>query len=262
MDNVFTAAEGALLVRMLVAHGVVDFFLQSNKEVADKQARLAASPYLWKHIALITGFAWLSVWSFSLWWVAAVIGVTHLFIDVAKLWAGRRWNRPYNATRGLWMFLVDQLLHVAVITVLWLWITGGWQRFGLAVPRHLFSYDVWLRLLGYIIVIGPVRFLIRFFVERWSPDIEQSNDGLKDAGITIGVLERVLVLTLVFIEQYAGIGFLVAAKSILRLIDKPLFREDTAFSARKHTEYVLIGTFLSFGLALFTGLIINWLLRL
>jgi hypothetical protein len=262
LNNLFTAAEGALLVRMLVAHGVVDFFLQSNKGVADKQARLWASPYLWKHILLITLFAWGSVWSVELWYVAAIIGVTHLFIDVAKLWANTHWNPHNSAGRALWMFLLDQLLHVAIITGLWLWIINGWEKFGIVVPQHLFSYEVWLRILGYIIVIGPVRFIIRYFVERWSPDIEQSNDGLKDAGITIGVLERVLVLTLVFIEQYAGIGFLVAAKSILRLIDKPWLQEDTNFSSRKHTEYVLIGTFLSFGLALFTGLIINWILRL
>src|SRR5215204_5737920 len=108
LDNLFTSGEGALLVRMLVAHGVVDFFLQSNKGVTDKQARLLSSPYLWKHILLITLFAWLSVWSISLWYIAGVIGVTHLFIDVAKLWVSKHWNRQDNAVRGLWIFLIDQ----------------------------------------------------------------------------------------------------------------------------------------------------------
>lgn len=261
MENLFTPEEANLLLRLLIAHGVVDFFLQTNKGVLNKQDKLLASPSLWKHILLITVFSWCALWRASLWWMALFIGGTHLFIDIAKLWINKRWNPQNNAERNLWLFLMDQALHIAIIVMVWLWIIGGWSRFGTAVPGYLFSYQNLLRLLGYIIVIGPVRFIIRYFVERWSPDIEQTNDGLTGAGITIGVLERILVLTLVFIGQLGGIGFLVTAKSLLRLIDKPLMREESAFSSRKHTEYVLIGTFLSFGFAILTGILINWILR-
>ena len=48
----------------------------------------------------------------------------------------------------------------------------------------------------------------------------------------------------VVIGQYEAIGFIIAAKSILRFKDT-----DTA-----KTEYVLAGTFLSFGIALLCGL--------
>jgi len=87
-------------------------------------------------------------------------------------------------------------------------------------------------------------------------------DSLKDAGRWIGMLERILIITFIFINQYIGIGFLIAAKSLLRLIDKPenAFGTSKPFSSRKHTEYVLIGTFLSFAIAILTGLVINWLL--
>ncbi len=65
--------------------------------------------------------------------------------------------------------------------------------------------------------------------------------GLKGGGKLIGQLERALIFLLVLIGQPAGIGFLVAAKSVLR------FKES---EEQKLAEYVLIGTLLSFGLAI------------
>jgi hypothetical protein len=66
-------------------------------------------------------------------------------------------------------------------------------------------------------------------------------NGLKQGGATIGNLERTLIFLLILIGQPGAIGFLVAAKSILR------FEE-----AKKQelAEYVLIGTLLSFTLAI------------
>ena len=66
----------------------------------------------------------------------------------------------------------------------------------------------------------------------------------KYAGALIGNLERILTIIFVIIGQYEAIGFIIAAKSILRFKDT-----DTA-----KTEYVLAGTFLSFGIALLCGL--------
>jgi hypothetical protein len=51
-------------------------------------------------------------------------------------------------------------------------------------------------------------------------------------------------MLLVLIDQPTGIGFLIAAKSILR------FGEIKEASQRKTAEYIIIGTFLSFGWAL------------
>ena len=67
--------------------------------------------------------------------------------------------------------------------------------------------------------------------------------GLKSGGQYIGWLERSLVLVFVMIDQPTGIGFLIAAKSILR------FGEIKEPSQRKVAEYIIIGTFMSFGWA-------------
>lgn len=58
-----------------------------------------------------------------------------------------------------------------------------------------------------------------------------------------------LTLLFVLIGQFEAIGFIVAAKSLLRFKDT-----DTA-----KTEYVLAGTFLSFGIAVACGLAVKYL---
>ena len=73
------------------------------------------------------------------------------------------------------------------------------------------------------------------------------HDTLGTAGMWIGILERLIIFMLVLYNQYAAIGLLTAAKSILR------FRE----AEGKRTEYVLIGTLISVGTALFMGLLVS-----
>ena len=127
------------------------------------------------------------------------------------------------------------------------------------------NYQILLKVVGYLIVIGPVTYLIKFLTAKWAADVTENSNGLEDAGKWIGMLERFIVITLIFVQQYTAIGFLITAKSILRLIDKPenitAGQPQKSFSPRKHTEYVLIGTFLSFGSAILTGLFINWLTK-
>lgn len=73
--------------------------------------------------------------------------------------------------------------------------------------------------------------------------------GLINGGLYIGWLERLLVLLVVLMDQPNGIGFLIAAKSILR------FGEIKEASQRKVAEYIIIGTFASFGWALFISVL-------
>jgi hypothetical protein len=73
--------------------------------------------------------------------------------------------------------------------------------------------------------------------------------GLAQGGRYIGWLERILVFLLVLMDQPNGIGFLIAAKSVLR------FGEIREPSQRKVAEYIIIGTFVSFGWALFISVL-------
>ncbi len=67
-------------------------------------------------------------------------------------------------------------------------------------------------------------------------------EGLAHGGRLIGLLERALIVLLVISGNHTGIGFLIAAKSILRF--------DVASESRAAGEYVIIGTLASFAWAL------------
>ena len=67
--------------------------------------------------------------------------------------------------------------------------------------------------------------------------------------------ERILVLTFVITNHYEGIGFLIAAKSILR------FNDIKGEHMRKEAEYVLIGTLMSFASSIIIGIITHLLLK-
>jgi hypothetical protein len=93
-----------------------------------------------------------------------------------------------------------------------------------------------------VTIIGA--YLIKLILRKYETDLEDS--GLKGAGLTIGIVERVIVLTLVLVNQYTAITIIFAAKSIAR------FNELTD---RKMAEYYLIGTLVSIAFALITGII-------
>ncbi len=91
--------------------------------------------------------------------------------------------------------------------------------------------------------------MIKFVLERYQIGESTTCNDIKNAGALIGNLERGLTILFVLIGQYDAIGFIIAAKSLLRFKDT-----DTA-----KTEYVLAGTFLSFGVAIIIGLFISHL---
>lgn len=160
-------------------------------------------------------------------------------------------GRPLRA--GLWLFLGDQTLHVLSILVLagvwsglsddpslWLWARIGWVQTVMLVGAGYLAATV---VGGY--VIGP-------FVKPFLDEIERnknsgSSRGLSEGGKTIGMLERTLIFVLILAGIESGVGFLVAAKSILR------FGELKDAEQRMEAEYIIIGTFLSFTWAIGCG---------
>ena len=100
---------------------------------------------------------------------------------------------------------------------------------------------------GFLLICKPTNVLIQNifgFFELQVPDSNNKNTAtLALAGHIIGTAERILAFLFVLVDQYEALGFLIAAKSILRFGDKETAR----------TEYVLIGTLLSFLIAVLTA---------
>lgn len=234
-----------ILLRLLIAHIITDFFIQPDKWVAEKREKTWKSKYLYLHILLTGLVAWLFLWDMGLWEVALFITITHLLIDLYKL---------IFCPNNLISFVFDQMCHVIILIISVIYINEGFPNV-IETINNLFTDTRWLGIItGYLAVTTPVGYLVGKATERWRNDLEDAGkerDSLKDAGIWIGVLERILVVTFVLFDQYQAIGFLIAAKSILRFSDK------SGDNPRKQTEYVLIGTLVSFTIALFIGLLIK-----
>jgi len=90
-------------------------------------------------------------------------------------------------------------------------------------------------------------------ISIYKPNTEiEKDESLENAGKYIGILERLLVFLFIATQHWEGVGFLIAAKSIFR------FSDLTESKDRKLTEYILIGTLLSFGLAIVIALLSNY----
>lgn len=85
---------------------------------------------------------------------------------------------------------------------------------------------------------------MKVVISKWKPKEKKT---LKNAGTYIGMLERLFIFGFIVIDYWEGIGFLLAAKSVFR------FGDLSNTEDRNLTEYILIGTLLSFGIAILIG---------
>lgn len=234
-----------IFVKLFLAHLLGDFLLQPNSWVADKEARKHRSRYLYAHILLHGLLAIVLIGEYAFLWYAAVLAVLHGIIDVCKL------IFQTESSRRNW-FIVDQVLHLLVLAVITIAYTT--DEIVLSAPDNSF----WIVLTGALLLTKPSSLLIRNIISVWTPATKNSADdsSLQNAGNYIGILERLFVFAFILTGHFEAIGFLLGAKSIFRFGDLMEAKE------RKLTEYVLIGTLLSFGIAMLSGFLVNYALTL
>lgn len=230
-----------LLVRLLLAHLLGDFLLQPDRWVQSKENRTFRSPYLYLHTLLHGLLAWMLVADPDFWPKALVLALSHGLIDLTKL-------RCQNETNRRAWFVADQLLHLVVICGIALWQEG--ETRWIAYPDNGFLVIV----TGIVLLTTPASILIKTIISGWTPEDKNNDGSLSNAGHYIGILERLFVYGFILMGQFGAIGFLLGAKSVFR------FGDLTRANDRKLTEYVLIGTLLSYGIALLAGLAVSALL--
>lgn len=235
-----------LLLRMVAAHLIADFLLQKSTWVEERSRRGWASIWLYTHsfVAALLTYVFAGLW--HAFWIPVVVFVTHLLLD---RWKSGRGDTTLN-------LLVDQLGHMLVLVVLWAFaVRLEWSVLVETVERLAESPAVWVLFLAYAIVVWPVGILLGKFTQPWRAESEAAGpSGLMRAGLWIGRLERLLVLTAILVGRLELVGFLIAGKSILRF-------GELRGGSRAQAEYVLIGTMMSFAVAIAVGLVANWLLR-
>ena len=227
-----------LALQLLFAHFLGDFLFQPYSWVKDKERRKLASPKLYFHILIHIALSFLFIWDLSLWYIPLFIGISHLVIDASKLLL-------QNGRNNRLLFFIDQALHLLVIGFSVIFFTETIEI--IEVPTELCLY-----LLGAFLVTNPASISIKTIISIYTPKTEiEEDESLNNAGKYIGILERLLVYIFIITNHWEGVGFLIAAKSIFR------FSDLTQSKDRKLTEYILIGTLLSFGIAIGLALLIN-----
>lgn len=227
-----------LLIKLFLAHLIGDFVFQTKKSIKKKEKKKLKSPVLYAHIAIHFLLLVLLLWDLSLWPVVVGITISHFIIDVIKLTFQKK------KTKRLWFFL-DQLLHITVIFVAYFLFTDN--SFHLA---NFVTKNSLLLITCVLFLTQPVSIIMMTIFSKW--DIEKlttGNESLKDAGRYIGMLERMLVFVFIITNHWEAVGFLITAKSVFRFGDLKESKH------RKLTEYILIGTLISFGIAILTGIL-------
>ncbi|SHH24370.1 DUF3307 domain-containing protein [Marivita hallyeonensis] len=222
----------ATFTALLFAHVLADFLVQTNTMVRRK----TEFGFFALHIAIV--FALSAAALGGAWQTALAIAGLHLIIDAIKTWGLTEARR-----NTLSAFLTDQGAHVlSIAAVVWVWpdaiSTGLWADHVTAALPHV------ILITGAIVAIFAGGYAVGLLMEPYTAQIDQ-NKGLAQAGRMIGQLERALIFLFLMVNETAAVGFLIAAKSVLRF--------DTAAQGQKEGEYVIIGTLASFGWALAVG---------
>lgn len=226
-----------LFTKLLLAHLLGDFLFQPTKWVVHKEANKIASKYLYLHILVHAIITMLLVWDLKLWGWVAVIAISHYFIDLSKIYAS-----PYFKNKSI-PFFIDQVLHIVVL-------------YCCAFNSDLIGHTLgilkemnWPLITAIVFVSYPSSIIMAKILEGMSDKIELDHKSLPNAGKYIGIIERLFVLVFIIVGRWEAIGLLITAKSVFR------FNDLKESNSRKLTEYILIGTLLSFGLAIITGLV-------
>jgi hypothetical protein len=226
--DVFEMWETFLAI--LTAHLIGDFVLQSNWMIAHKQQWWV----LLIHVSIVSIITGLLLGSLNM-TILLVIFFSHWVFDWIKIRIG-------DSTLP---FVVDQLAHLTVAILLSLYLPDalslGWWQNILATNANVYYASLCL-ISGGILSIPAGGILIGKVMKPLTDQISKEKlDGLKNGGKYIGLLERTLIYLFILMGSIEGVGFLLGAKSILR------FGEIKDQEDRKVTEYIIIGTFFSFG---------------
>jgi hypothetical protein len=229
-----------LFTKLFLAHIIGDFLLQPKRWVIQKEAKKAASGFLYLHILIHFLVIILLLWDIEYWKIALVIALSHYVIDLLKIYM-----TPLFKNKSI-PFFIDQFLHIVV-----LYICAYYSNL-LEHTITLIQQIDWPLLTAVVFVTYPAAIVMRIILEGMSNQINLDHKSLPNAGKYIGIIERLFVLIFIIMGRWEAIGLLITAKSVFR------FNDLKESNSRKLTEYILIGTLLSFGIAILTGIIYNY----
>ncbi len=234
-----------LFIKLILAHFIGDFLLQPQKWVIHKETHKHKSKFLYWHILVhLCALILVLQIDFKYWLGILIIIISHYIIDIIKL------NLKSLLNNRL-LFGLDQLAHLIMIAL----VVSIYEPYDFSIDT--FYNPKFLLLITSILGVTVVSSIImRTIISKWYLKEDSNDESLENAGSYIGMLERLFVFAFIITQHWEGIGFLLAAKSVFRFGDLSKAKD------RKLTEYILIGSLLSFGLAILFGIGYEYVLAL
>lgn len=238
-------APGTLLALLLAGHTLGDFVFQSKTMVARKGDSFRwlaahASVVTAVHVAVLLPF-----FAGPGLLLVLILGAGHLILDRAKAWLG---------DASLAWFAADQGLHIAALFGVWrIWIfwLGAEPVFPYGTEELHIVTAAAILVSAYAFNVNGGGAIVAMVVHAHTSD-EESDQGVGQQELSrnrvVGILERMIVLTLVLLGQWGAIGLLLVAKSIAR------FR---VLENRALGDHFLIATLTSLLVATATGLAVK-----
>jgi hypothetical protein len=228
------------LVLQLIAHLLADFIVQPGESVKEKNPKGFKKLSLLSHSLILLLLSWFFSFQWNFFLASLAITLFHNIIEgvITILVKKNKLNAP--------AFFIQQLIHVSIIFVV-VTIFAKQYPFNPVIQFSVGTKTL-LAAAAYLFCTRPANIFIKEILKAYKINIpKEGNLEIPNAGKLIGNVERILTLTLILNNQYEAVGFIIAAKSILRFRDS-----DTS-----KTEYLLIGTLLSFGFAILIGILLQ-----
>lgn len=242
---------------LVIGHFIGDFVLQSSKTAAEKQryrSKLFNHCLLYTFVMAAVLLASSDLENFGV--QVIVIGLSHLAIDFARAFYDKR----ANDRDQLFSYFADQILHFTVIFIVAGYFglsmhPGGflqlvYNRFGIPRTNNCITYA-----LIYLTMLQPtavtVKKVLIYISSRESGDKGSEATSQYNAGYIIGILERIIIATLVLQNQLSAIGLVLAAKSLARF---------NQLNDKSFAEKYLVGSLTSIAASIIATLVLKGML--
>ncbi len=231
-----------LLLSQFIAYVISNFIIVPSYYINESQTTLT-NKYYRPAVKAIVFFAFSFLLSIRADFMIISI-VLALMVGLVNLIFDKKEKPMFN-------LIMAQVIQVTVIFIMVHLHNGFIRSYNLTEllgDFFLTENHLWY-VIAYLLCLGPANVLIKLLLNTQDliPSKQGNEESLLRAGRFIGNIERLITITLVFNDQYEAIGLFIAAKSLIRIKDG-----DKATS-----EYVLVGTLLSFGIAIVIGLIVE-----
>ena len=244
-----------IFIVLLVSHVLGDFYFQSDKMAKERKRKYIA---VFKH-SLVYTFTTAIILILcipkrtSQFHLCVTVSLCHFVIDTIKHLIEKIPDPKLPWVKKN-IFVVDQVIHFLTLAICWYFFGRNLDTrwFISQEMTHLPNLPITI-LLGVLLIGKPIGIWIaNSNLRNYWPEntkIDLSSNSTKNAGKTIGYLERLIVLIFLMYQQFGAIAFVLTAKSVARFKD---IEKD-----QRLAEYYLIGTLMSVVSAIVIALLLG-----